>query len=87
MSAQRAPEHGRGDPLTPLPHASNLPVASGPLLAPSGASAALASRPDEPLDGTHYHIYEGRPAPWWIAAIWVGFFIFAVSYLITNLID
>jgi hypothetical protein len=61
--------------------------ASGPLLAPGGASAALASRPDEPLDGAHYHIYEAHPAPWWIAAIWVAFFIFAVTYLITNLME
>ncbi len=39
------------------------------------------------IDGAEYHIYEAHPAPWWIAAIWVAFFVFAVTYLITNLID
>ncbi len=68
-------------PTSPEPQSSVI----GPILAPGGGSAALASHPDQQLDGARYHMYEAHPAPWWIAAIWVGFFVFAVSYLILNL--
>ena len=43
------------------------PSAAGPVLAPLGASAAEASRPETPLE-ERYHIYESNPAPWWIGA-------------------
>ena len=56
-----------------------------PIPAPTGASAAEASRPDTHLD-EEYHIYESNPAPWWIAALWLSFFIFGVTYLIVNLL-
>jgi hypothetical protein len=60
--------------------------ARGPILAPDNASPALASRPDQKLDGA-YDTYESTPAPWWIALLWVAFFVFAVVYLITNLLQ
>ena len=56
-----------------------------PILAPSGASAAQASQPETQLD-EEYHIYESNPAPWWIAVLWLSFFIFGVTYLILNLL-
>jgi hypothetical protein len=58
-----------------------------PILAPNSGSAAIASDPARALDGQQYHIYETHPAPWWIAALWIAFFVFAVSYLITNLLQ
>jgi hypothetical protein len=61
------------------------PESPGPVVAPRGASAANASHPDTPLDGA-YHIYEANPVPWWIAVLWLAFFLFAVVYLIRNLI-
>jgi len=67
---------------------SSTPAASAaePVLAPPGASAAEASRPDTPLDG-RYHIYESNPAPWWIGALWAAYLIFGVTYLIVNLLE
>jgi hypothetical protein len=56
-----------------------------PILAPSGASPATASRPEEKLDGA-YHIYESNPVPWWVALLWLSFFLFALGYLLLNLI-
>lgn len=58
----------------------------GPILAPPGASAAEASRPEQTPDDGRYHIYESHPAPWWIALLWISFFIFGVTYLILNLL-
>jgi hypothetical protein len=58
-----------------------------PILAPNSASAAIASDPNVPLEGQYYHIYEAHPAPWWIAALWIAYFVFAVTYLITNLLQ
>ena len=43
-----------------------------PILAPSGASAALASQPDTPLECERYHIYDANPAPWWVSALWLA---------------
>jgi hypothetical protein len=61
-------------------------MAEEPVVAPRGASPAAASRPDpQPEDG-RYHIYEANPAPWWIALLWLGFFAFALVYLITSLL-
>ncbi len=66
--------------------ADTQPTPVGPRLAPSGASAAEASRPDQSLEDGHYHIYESNPAPWWIGVLWLGYFIFGVTYLILNLL-
>ena len=57
-----------------------------PITAPPGGSPALASQPDTPLD-ERYHIYDANPAPWWVAAIWLAFFVFAFCYLIVNLLQ
>jgi hypothetical protein len=59
---------------------------TGPVLAPSNASPAASSSVAGPED-TRFHIYEANPAPWWIAALWIGFFVFAVVYLLVNLIE
>lgn len=57
-----------------------------PILAPRGASPAEASRPETPLDA-RYHIYESNPAPWWLALVWLAFFVGGAAYLIINLIE
>jgi hypothetical protein len=59
----------------------------GPIVAPSGASPAEASRPDQELEPGRYHIYDSNPAPWWIGVLWLAFFAFAVAYLIINLLE
>ena len=66
--------------------AAASPGAARPILAPPGASPARASRPDEVLDES-YHIYESNPVPWWVALIWLSFFIFGLTYLVLNLLD
>ena len=58
---------------------------SAPILAPPGASAAEASRPDQMLEDGRYHIYESNPVPWWLALIWLTFLICGATYLIVNL--
>lgn len=55
-----------------------------PIVAPPGASAALASRPDQELDHRH-HAYEANPAPWWIGAMWIVFLVGGAVYLVLNL--
>jgi hypothetical protein len=55
------------------------------IVAPSGESAAAASRPDNELESARYNIYEANLAPWWLALVWAAFFVFAVTYLIVNL--
>ena len=57
-----------------------------PVLAPRGGSPAGASDPRVPLDYGRWHIYEANPAPWWVALVWAGFFVFGVVYLIRNLL-
>jgi hypothetical protein len=59
---------------------------TGPILAPDNASPALASRPDRQLEDA-FDTYEATPAPWWIGVLWVAFFVFAIVYLITNLLQ
>jgi hypothetical protein len=56
-----------------------------PVLAPPGESPAAASRPDQPLDA-RYNIYEHHPVPWWVAALWLAFFVFGAAYLVVNLL-
>jgi hypothetical protein len=63
------------------------PLSAGPILAPPGASAAAASRPDQTLEDGRFHIYESNPAPWWIGLLWLSFFIFGVTYLMLNLME
>jgi hypothetical protein len=62
-------------------------VAEGPILAPPGEPPAAASDPDTPLEVGRWHVYEAHPAPWWMALLWLGFFVFGVIYLIRNLIE
>jgi hypothetical protein len=63
------------------------PPVTGPIVAPSGRSAAEACRPENALEDGRYHIYESNPAPWWIAVLWVSFLLFGVTYLILNLLE
>jgi len=58
----------------------------GPILAPPGASPAIASRPDTELDHRH-HTYEANPAPWWIAVMWIAFLVGGATYLVVNLLE
>ena len=60
--------------------------ADGPVVAPRGDSPARASQPETPLDG-RWHIYDSNPVPWWMAVLWLTFFVFAVTYLIRNLLE
>ena len=60
--------------------------ATGPIVAAAGGSPAEASRPETLLDD-RWHIYESNPAPWWIAVLWLCFFVGGVAYLIVNLLD
>ena len=68
-------------------HEHQTPSASEPVLAPPGHSPACASRPDPPMEDERWHLYEANPAPWWIGALWVAFFVFGVAYLVLNLIE
>ena len=55
---------------------------------PRGARARRARRdPSTPLEDGRYHIYESNPVPWWMALLWLAFFVFAVTYLIRNLLE
>jgi hypothetical protein len=61
------------------------PIDDGlPMLAPPGASPALASSPFRELDHAH-HAYESNPAPWWVALLWIGFLMGGAAYLVVNL--
>ena len=60
------------------------PPAVGPILAPPGASPALASNPFRELDPAH-QVYEANPAPWWVAAMWIAFLVGGAAYLVVNL--
>ena len=62
------------------------PTADGPVIAPLGASAALASQPSRELDHA-YHTYESNPAPWWLALLWIGFLIGGAAYLVLKLME
>ena len=68
------------------PSAAAAGTTIGPVLAPLGASAAEASRPETQLE-ERFHIYESNPAPWWIGLLWASYLIFGVLYLIVNLIE
>ena len=32
-----------------------------------------------------WHFYQGNEIPWYVRAIWIGFWIFAIWYVIQNL--
>ena len=55
-----------------------------PIVAPPGASPAVASSPYRELDPIH-HAYEANPAPWWIALMWIVFLVGGATYLVVNL--
>jgi hypothetical protein len=55
-----------------------------PIVAPPGASPAVASSPYRELDPVH-HAYEANPAPWWIALMWIVFLVGGAVYLVVNL--
>jgi hypothetical protein len=65
--------------------ADAAPPSIGPILAPPGASPALASDPFRELDPAH-QVYEANPAPWWVAAMWITFLVGGAAYLVVNLI-
>ena len=67
-----------------MPDESQRPT--GPIVAPGGASPAEASRPDNLLDD-RFHIYDSNPAPWWMALLWLVFFIGGATYLVVNLLE
>jgi hypothetical protein len=58
-----------------------------PVLAPRGTSPAAASDPARDVDDGSYHIYESNPVPWWVALVWLAFFVFGVTYLIRSLME
>jgi hypothetical protein len=78
MAHDSAQAGAPAEPARPLPR--------GPILAPPGAPPAMASHPDTGLDDTRVHVYESNPAPWWIGALWLAFFVFGAAYLILNLL-
>ena len=39
------------------------------------------------LDEGRYHVYEANPVPWWVAAVWLAFFAFAIVYLLRHLME
>ena len=77
MSDSRATERRMSEEPAPLD--DGLPI-----LAPPGASPALASSPYRELDHAH-HVYESNPAPWWVALLWIGFLVGGAVYLVVNL--
>lgn len=44
------------------------------------------SEPEPAQEERSYHTYEPHPVPWWIALLWVSFFIFGIAYLVVNLV-
>jgi len=43
-------------------------------------------RSPQPLDEERYHTYVGTRIPWYVRLMWVAFWIFAVTYVITWLL-
>jgi hypothetical protein len=66
--------------------AEERPPVTGPVLAPRGGSPAAASPAPGP-ESSRWHVYETHPVPWWLALLWLGFFAFAIAYLIVNLLE
>lgn len=40
------------------------------------------SEPTTPQNDQRFHDYVGNDIPWYVRAIWIGFWIFAVAYTI-----
>lgn len=43
------------------------------------------SEPTTPGNDQRFHDYVGNEIPWYVRAIWIGFWIFAVAYTILYL--
>ncbi|MFQ5706342.1 MAG: hypothetical protein ACE5HO_02780 [bacterium] len=41
---------------------------------------------EQPVKEPNYHTYEPNAVPWWLALLWLGYFIFGVVYLLRNLL-
>jgi hypothetical protein len=41
--------------------------------------------PGSPEAESHYHTYVGNRIPWYVRLIWLGFWVFAIYYVITYL--
>jgi hypothetical protein len=35
----------------------------------------------------NYHTYQSNPVPWWLALLWVAYFLFSVTYLVVNILS
>ncbi len=56
----------------------------GSSIAPPAESAGEQAPLDSPQPAEReetYHTYESHPMPWWLALLWLGFFLFAFIYL------
>jgi hypothetical protein len=60
---------------------------SFPILAASGGSAADASRSSVLRGCERYRLYDASPAPWWVTALWLAFFVCAFTYLMVHLLS
>ena len=50
------------------------------------SATATAGDSDSPRVEHRYHAYTGNDIPWYVRAIWIGFWIFAVTYTIRFLL-
>jgi len=44
------------------------------------------NRPGAPEAEHRFHDYTGNDIPWYVRAIWIGFWVFAISYTIRYLL-
>ena len=44
------------------------------------------TRPGAPEADHRFHHYTGNDIPWYVRAIWIGFWIFAITYTIRYLL-
>ncbi len=42
--------------------------------------------PRPPIEEDRFHTYVGTAIPWYIRLMWIGFWVLAVSYVITYLL-
>jgi hypothetical protein len=46
----------------------------------------MPQQPDSSAQTEHsYHRYVGNRIPWWVRMIWLGFWVFAIYYVVTYL--
>ena len=50
------------------------------------SAIATAGDSDSPRVEHRFHAYTGNDIPWYVRAIWIGFWIFAVTYTIRFLL-